>query len=130
MRTLDGSEFEARGARLSDEVDLAVLQIDAEGCPYVRSASSSGLGVGTRVYAIGSPLGLENSVTSGIVSSRRSGGVIQIDVPINPGNSGGPLVDGQGRVVGVNTAKLSKAEGLGFAIPIEAAFTEFADLAP
>jgi serine protease Do len=107
--------------------DLAVLKIDAKNLPALELADSDQLKQGQVVFAFGSPQGLENSVTMGVVSatSRQVSEdnpttYIQTDAPINPGNSGGPLVDVDGRVVGIDTFILSESggsEGLGFAIP-------------
>jgi serine protease Do len=109
------------------ETDLAVLKIDMTGLPALPFADSNELRQGQVVFAFGSPLGLENSVTMGVVSSTarqidpdNPSIYIQTDAPINPGNSGGPLVDVDGHVVGINTFILSQSggnEGLGFAIP-------------
>lgn len=107
-------------------LDLAILQIDdpaAETLPFVPMGDSENLTQGVEVFAIGSPLGLERSVSKGIVSirARENGGrwYIQSTTQINPGNSGGPLFNGQGEVVGVNNMKAAGAgvEGLGFSIP-------------
>jgi S1-C subfamily serine protease len=84
--------------------------------------------VGARLYTVGSPLGLAYTVTSGIFSGERQLGtqrLLQTDAPINPGNSGGPLLNEAGMVVGINTMGVRGAQGLGFAIPIEAALQEF-----
>jgi serine protease Do len=107
--------------------DLAVLKIDATGLPALVLADSDQLKQGQVVFAFGSPQGLENSVTMGVVSAtarqvseENPTTYVQTDAPINPGNSGGPLVDVDGRVVGINTFILSESggsEGLGFAIP-------------
>jgi serine protease Do len=109
------------------ETDLALLKIDQTGLPTLSLGSRRPVHQGQLVFALGSPEGLENSVTMGIVSSvarqadpNRPMVYIQTDAPINPGNSGGPLVDSEGYVVGINTFILSSAggsEGLGFAIP-------------
>ena len=109
------------------ETDLAVLKVDKPGLPYLELGDSDELRQGELVLAFGSPMGLENSVTMGIVSAiarqiRPDAPVvyIQTDTPINPGNSGGPLVDSRGAVVGINTFILSQSggsEGIGFAIP-------------
>ncbi len=107
--------------------DLAVIKIDMTGLPALQLADSKDLRQGQVVFAFGSPLGLENSVSMGVVSATarqidpaRPDIYIQTDAPINPGNSGGPLVDVDGHVVGINTFILSQSggnEGLGFAIP-------------
>jgi serine protease Do len=109
------------------ETDLAVLKIDASGLPYLELADIAELRQGGLVFAFGSPLGLENSVSMGVVSSvaRQLAPeapmiYIQTDAAINPGNSGGPLVDIYGRVVGINTMIFSQSggnEGIGFAAP-------------
>lgn len=109
------------------ETDLAVLKVQETGLPYLEFMDSDEVRTGQLVFAFGSPLGLENTVTMGIVSAvarqlRPEDPMIylQTDAPINPGNSGGPLVDAEGRVVGINTLILSQgggSEGLGFAAP-------------
>src|SRR6267378_3749914 len=115
-----------------EETDVAVVQVDAKGLQAAVFANSDELKLGQPVLAIGNPLGLPGgpTVTSGVISSvRRNLGrgpgegipVIQTDAAVNPGNSGGPLVDLRGRVVAINTATIPYAEGIGFAIPINAA---------
>jgi serine protease Do len=109
------------------ETDVAVLKVDQGGLPFLPLGDSEDVRPGQLVLAFGSPLGLENSVTMGVVSAvaRQVKAddrmiYIQTDAAINPGNSGGPLVDGQGRVVGINTFILSQSggsEGIGFAAP-------------
>ena len=104
----DHREFTARLVGADARTDVALLQIDATGLPAVRIGDSSRLQVGEWVVAIGSPFGLDNTVTAGIVSakSRDTGDytpLIQTDVAVNPGNSGGPLIDMRGRVVGMNS---------------------------
>jgi serine protease Do len=104
-----------------------VLKIDARGLPALQLADSNDLKQGQVVFAFGSPMGLENSVSMGVVSATgrqidpsKPDIYIQTDAPINPGNSGGPLIDAQGHVVGINTFILTQSggsEGLGFAIP-------------
>jgi serine protease Do len=118
---------EARLVGLHKETDLALLKIDETGLPTLSLGSQRPVHQGELVFALGSPEGLENSVTMGVVSSvarqadpNRPLVYIQTDAPINPGNSGGPLVDTEGYVIGINTFILSSAggsEGLGFAIP-------------
>src|SRR6185503_10579502 len=111
-----GKVVEARVVGLDPETDLAVLKIEMTNLPALELADSDTLRQGELVLAFGSPLGLENSVSRGIVSSvarqlRPEDPVVyvQTDAPINPGNSGGPLVDVQGRVIGINTFILSKS---------------------
>ncbi|HEX8235758.1 MAG TPA: trypsin-like peptidase domain-containing protein [Abditibacteriaceae bacterium] len=125
----------ADGRRLSGRVlgrdvsgDIAVVKIPGSGFPKAPLGDSDRLEVGQASIAIGNPLGLDRTVTTGIVSAvNRSGldidGLIQTDAAINPGNSGGPLLDSRGRVIGINTAVLRGrgASGLGFAIPINMA---------
>jgi serine protease Do len=102
---------------------LKLRSYDRDRLPYLRIGNTTGVSRGDEVYTIGSPLGLEGSITKGIVSSRRRiRGVwyIQSDAPINPGNSGGPLLHaGTGQVIGINARKIEGAEGLSFAISTE-----------
>lgn len=107
--------------------DIAILRLAGSDLPHVQVGDSNKLQVGQLVIAMGSPLGLHSTVSTGVVSSvgrsMRAGdgrlidNVIQHAAPINPGNSGGPLVDTRGRVVGVNTAIIAFAQGIGFAVP-------------
>ena len=112
--------------------DVAVIQLAANNLPTLTLGDSELLQPGEWAIAIGNPLGLDNTVTAGIISGTgRSGGVIgspnsrvnfiQTDAAINPGNSGGPLLNRQGEVIGINTAIIGRARGLGFAIPIDQA---------
>lgn len=122
-----GQSFEARIVGQSAEVDLAVIKIEAEHLPAVSVATAIEPKQGELVFAFGSPGGLRNSVTMGVVSavSRQADPssplvYIQTDTPINPGNSGGPLVDADGQLIGINTFIITSSggnEGLGFAIP-------------
>ena len=112
---------------LNKFADLALLKVEDKDAPrfkYVPLGSADALSVGERVFAIGSPLGLERTVTEGILSTktREVGGslYLQTTAQINPGNSGGPLFNLSGEVVGVTNMKVSAGEGLGFAIPVEA----------
>jgi serine protease Do len=112
---------------VDSETDLAVIKVDADRLPHLELGDSDGLSEGDLVLAFGSPFGFQNSVTMGVVSAvgrqlRPEDPMvyIQTDTPINPGNSGGPLVDAEGRVVGINTLIYSRSggsEGIGFAAP-------------
>ena len=115
-----------------EETDVAVIRVDGKDFRAAEFANSDELKVGQPVLAIGNPLGLPGgpTVTSGVISSLRRSlafgpgdglPVLQTDAAVNPGNSGGPLVDLRGRVVAINTATIPYAEGIGFAIPINAA---------
>lgn len=125
----NGDEKEAKVLWYDPLLDLAILKVNASGLPVAKLGDSDNLLIGETVVAIGNPLGLEfqSTVTSGIISGlHRSitvdGNVIddliQTDASINPGNSGGPLLNVKGEVIGINTAKITTGEGLGFAIPI------------
>ncbi len=125
---VDGSEYTLNRAELSEEHDLALLRINESNCPHLEIAESENLQIGERVYTIGNPLGLSHTVTSGIFSGHREylGKIyIQTDAPINPGNSGGPLININGKVLGVNTMIVKDTEGIGFAIPIKTIIEEF-----
>jgi serine protease Do len=125
----DKREFKARVVGVDKRTDVAVVKIDALGLPAVRIGDASRIRVGEWVMAIGSPFGLENSVTAGIVSAKqRDTGdylpFIQTDVAINPGNSGGPLINMRGEVIGINSQIYSRSGGfmgISFAIPIDEA---------
>jgi S1-C subfamily serine protease len=124
----------AEGDRLRAEIvgddpatDLAIVRLSASGLPYAQPGDSDALRVGQLVIAMGSPFGFQSTVSTGVVSAlgrsmrARDGrlieSIVQHAAPINPGNSGGPLVDSRGLVVGINTAIIAMAQGLGFAIP-------------
>lgn len=125
----DKREYKARIVGSDKRTDVAVVKIDATGLPAVRIGDSGRLRVGEWVLAIGSPFGLESTVTAGIVSAKqRETGeylpFIQTDVAINPGNSGGPLINMRGEVVGINSQIYSRSGGymgIAFAIPIDEA---------
>lgn len=122
-----GKRLTATVVGIDEETDLAVLSIDGADFPFLPLGDSDDLRPGQVVLALGSPLGLRNSVTMGVVSAAArqlepEGRMVyvQTDAPVNPGNSGGPLVDTQGRVVGINTLIFSRSggsEGIGFAVP-------------
>jgi len=125
----DKREFKARIVGADKRTDVAVVKIQATGLPSVKVGDVSRLRVGEWVMAIGSPFGLENTVTAGIVSAKqRDTGdflpFIQTDVAINPGNSGGPLINMRGEVVGINSQIYSRSGGfmgISFAIPMDEA---------
>ena len=125
----DKREFKAKIIGTDKRSDVAVVKIDATGLPAVKIGDINRLRVGEWVMAIGSPFGLENTVTAGIVSAKqRDTGdylpFIQTDVAINPGNSGGPLINMRGEVVGINSQIYSRSggfQGISFAIPIDEA---------
>jgi serine protease Do len=124
----DGREFTAKVVGRDPKSDIAVVKVDANDLPTIPLADSEKIEVGDVVLAIGNPFGVGQTVTSGIVSAKNRGNMgiedyedfIQTDAAINPGNSGGALVDINGRLIGVNTAILSRSggsQGVGFAIP-------------
>ncbi len=130
----DGRSFNGQVLGRDKLTDLAVVKISANNLPRVQLGNSDSLKPGEWAIAIGNPLGLDNSVTAGIISGTgRSSGLvgtpdkrlrfIQTDAAINPGNSGGPLLNQRGEVIGINTAIIGRAQGLGFAIPINRART-------
>jgi len=125
----DGRQFEGKVVGTDPVTDVAVIQIQADNLPTLTIGNSETLQPGELAIAIGNPLGLDNTVTVGIISATgRSGSevgipdkrvsFIQTDAAINPGNSGGPLLNQKGEVIGMNTAIIQGAQGLGFAIPI------------
>src|SRR5437868_6493992 len=127
----DRRELKAKVVGRDPQTDIAVIKVDAQDLPAITFADSSKIEVGDRVLAIGNPFGIGETVTTGIVSAKgRSIGIladvegyedfIQTDAAINPGNSGGALVDVDGRLVGINTAILSRSggfQGVGTAVP-------------
>jgi serine protease Do len=128
----DGRQFKGKVLGEDPLTDIAVIKIEASNLPTVRLGDSKALQPGEWAIAIGNPLGLDNTVTVGIISATgRSGSdigisdrrvrFIQTDAAINPGNSGGPLLNAAGQVIGVNTAIIQGAQGLGFSIPIDSA---------
>jgi Do/DeqQ family serine protease len=133
VRLKDGRTFEGKVQGADEVTDLALVKINAGSDLPVASLGSSGnVQVGDWAIAVGNPLGLDNTVTLGIVSTLRRSSAqigignkrldfIQTDAAINPGNSGGPLLNAQGEVIGINTAIRGDAMGIGFAIPIDKA---------
>ena len=135
VTTLDGRELEATVLGSDRDADLAVLKVAAKGLPATPLGKSANLLMGETVVAVGNPFGLSHTVTTGVLSARGrtvggSGGggrralftdFLQTDASINPGNSGGPLVNLDGQVIGINTAIIQGASGIGFAIPADRA---------
>ncbi|MFM9268449.1 HhoA/HhoB/HtrA family serine endopeptidase [Tychonema sp. BBK16] len=132
VKLKDGREFVGKVLGVDTVTDVAVVKIEANNLPVVSLGKSEELQPGEWAIAIGNPLGLDNTVTVGIISAtgRSSSDVgvpdkrvnfIQTDAAINPGNSGGPLLNQRGQVIGMNTAIIQGAQGLGFAIPIDRA---------
>jgi serine protease Do len=135
VTTLDGRELEATVLGSDRDADLAVLKVAAKGLPATPLGKSANLLMGETVVAVGNPFGLSNTVTTGVLSARGRtvGGrgssgqralftdFLQTDASINPGNSGGPLVNLDGQVIGINTAIIQGASGIGFAIPADRA---------
>lgn len=130
---LNGKSYRANVVWSDSDIDLAIIKINSKNLTYVTLGNSSQAKVGEKVYAIGNPIGFEfqRTVTSGIISainrtitieeegkSSYMEDLIQTDATINPGNSGGPLINSQGEVIGINSVKITSAEGIGFAIPI------------
>ncbi len=131
VRMINGEEFDAEIIGSDADFDLAVLKIKgARGLPQVKMGDSSDIYIGETVIAIGNPFGYTHTVTTGVVSAlkrtvKSNDGsftdFIQTDAAINPGNSGGPLLNILGELIGINTAMQARAEGIGFAIPINRA---------
>ena len=129
VRLQNGKSFQAKLVGADSATDLAILKIDARGLPEAKFASSEDARVGQLVIAIGSPFGLDYTVTTGVLSAKGRDGIganeiedyLQTDASINPGNSGGPLVDLRGSVLGINTMIVGRNSGIGFAIPSEIA---------
>ncbi len=136
----NGRTVDARLVGRDPSTDLAVVKVDGTGLPAAQLGSSDGAQIGDSVVAIGNALALQGglTVTNGIISGKnrqvpeQTGavlfGMLQTDAAINPGNSGGPLLDSQGRVIGINTAVANTAQNIGFAIPISKAIPVFDDL--
>ena len=125
--------IDAECARYIDvENDLVVLEVPDSNAPALRIQPSKDLAIGVDVFAIGNPLGLEGTISQGIVSGFRDMGstkLLQTTAPISPGNSGGPLVDASGMVCGVVVASMKKGQNLNFAVPSEA-LTKLLNAAP
>ncbi len=131
VRMADGTTIPTRLVGTDPATDLAVLRAEATDLPYAPLGDSDTLAVGQLAIAIGNPFGFQSTVSTGVLSAlgralrsrdgRRIENILQHTAPLNPGNSGGPLVDSRGRVIGVNTAIIVMAQGIGFAIPVNTA---------
>jgi S1-C subfamily serine protease len=131
VKLTNGDKVEARVIAEDASTDLAVLRARTSALPAVSLLTNPSPRVGQLVVAIGNPFGFEATVSAGVISAhgrtlrgtdgRLIEGVVQHTAPLNPGNSGGPLVDAQGRVVGINTAIIAAAQGIGFAVPASTA---------
>ena len=129
--TTDGDRLDAQVIGDDPATDLALIRLAARDLPFAQLGNSDALRVGQLLIAIGSPFGFQSTVSTGVVSAlnrtmrgeegRLIENIIQHSAPLNPGNSGGPLVDSRGRVVGINTAIIAMAQGLGFAVPANTA---------
>ncbi|HEX8172698.1 MAG TPA: trypsin-like peptidase domain-containing protein [Thermoanaerobaculia bacterium] len=135
----DGTQLAARLLGVDPDSDLAVLRVDAKNLTAAPVGTSADLMIGETVVAVGNPFGLSGSVTTGVVSAlgrsvpsqeqgRTFTDFIQTDASINPGNSGGPLLNIEGRVIGINVAIYAQAQGIGFAIPVDRAKKVIQDL--
>ena len=133
MTLENGTTYTADVVWSDSDLDLAILKISMKGLTYAKLGDSKQLQIGQNVYAIGNPIGYEfqRTVTGGIISALNRtikieenekvnymSNLIQTDATINPGNSGGPLINVNGEVIGINTVKITTAEGIGFAVPI------------
>ena len=135
----DSTAYEASIVGTDEETDLAVIKIDKTGLTAAELGDSDSVAVGEFAMAVGNPLGMQSSITAGVISGvnrevtdsdGKTFTVIQTDAAINSGNSGGALVNSQGQVIGINTLKVSATgvEGMGFAIPINSAKPIYEDL--
>ena len=124
VKTADGRTFKAKVLGKDKELDIALVKIEASHLPFAKLGDSDAIRIGEWVVAIGNPLGLEHTVTQGIISAKSRkldpgiGSFLQTDAAINRGNSGGPLLNLRGEVVGINTAINPAGQNIGFAVPI------------
>ncbi len=136
--TTEGDRIDAEVIGDDPATDLALLRINTRSLPHAALGDSGAIQVGQLVIAVGNPFGLHSTVSTGVVSAvgrslrspagRLIEGIVQHTAPLNPGNSGGPLVDSRGQVVGINTAIVALAQGLGFAVPSRTAQWVVAEL--
>ena len=136
--TSDGDQLDAELIGDDPATDLALLKLAAKDLPFANLGDSAGARVGQLVIAMGNPYGFQSTVSTGVVSAQgrslrsREGrlieNVVQHTAPLNPGNSGGPLLDSRSRVIGVNTAIIAMAQGLGFAVPSSTAVWVISEL--
>jgi len=124
---MDGRKFKAAMIGEDPSTDIALLRVNASGLPFAQLGESADLKVGQLVIAMGNPYGFQSTVSTGVISAlsrslrsqegRLIENIIQHTAPLNPGNSGGPLLDSRGRVIGINTAIIASAQGIGFSVP-------------
>jgi S1-C subfamily serine protease len=136
--TSDGDQLEAELIGDDPATDLALLKLGAKDLPFANLGDSAAARVGQLVIAMGNPYGFQSTVSTGVVSAHgrslrsREGrlieNIVQHTAPLNPGNSGGPLLDSRGRVIGINTAIIAMAQGLGFAVPSSTAIWVISEL--
>ena len=129
VRLNDGTEYPANVIRSFKDIDLAFAKVDLEQTKWAALSKTKKIKVGQSVFAIGHPLGLQNTLTKGIVSAVgrliKGKSYVQTDAPINPGNSGGPLFNEYAEIVGINTMGIRESQGLGFAIPVEVVLEKY-----
>jgi S1-C subfamily serine protease len=127
VRLTDGRLYEARVCGEDAANDLALLKVDASGLPTVKVGDSHAVQVGAHLFVIGNPKGLENTLTDGLLSSRRVWGdgvgspraLLQISAPISPGSSGSPVFNSKGLVIGIAKSALLDGQNLNFAVPVQ-----------
>jgi len=127
VKTYSGESYSVSLVGYNKNLDVAVLKISGKSFDFLELGNSDEIKIGEKVIAIGNPLGLDFTLTEGIVSALNREGInglpyyVQVDVALNPGNSGGPLLNTQGQVIGINNFKVAEAESVGFALEINRA---------